>query len=468
LNDPSLSVRKKAIVALGKLGMVDEAMACLTSQLRSDDPRIHVSALETVGEIAPFLNSSFDRKPILDSLDDSSPALRRAAVSAIERLKDESISRTLIHCLTDSDASVRKAAAESLRRRNPESRAAVLELFQAGHSSMDAALDALAPGNPESLFPLRDYARRETVRARRLRNQSASLPSAQRATEFLRSYLGMQASICEGRLIKTVGLFGDAHTMELVRKSMNGKNIENRAAALEALDTIGDRQLAKGVVALLEEEPARSDPSDVVAMLLKSNDPWLRVLALRSTSELGLREFIPLLHQLKSGEEPLLREAALGALTDFGEEKSMDTLKTVSILERILLLREIPIFADLSPEDLKYVAEIAHEEWYPQNTDIFHQGDDGRMMFVIVDGTVQVIRTTDGKDQVLAERGSGDFVGEMAIIESAPRSATLHAQSEVRVLAIDDETFKGILHERPDVSFAVLRSISRRLREKVV
>jgi CRP-like cAMP-binding protein len=143
----------------------------------------------------------------------------------------------------------------------------------------------------------------------------------------------------------------------------------------------------------------------------------------------------------------------------------MDTLKTVSILERILLLREIPIFADLSPEDLKLVAETAREEWYPQNTVIFHQGDEGNMMFVIVEGHLHVLRATDGAEQVLAQRGSGDFVGEMAIIESAPRSATLRTQTDVRVLAIDGETFKGILRERPDVSFAVLRSISRRLRE---
>ena len=146
----------------------------------------------------------------------------------------------------------------------------------------------------------------------------------------------------------------------------------------------------------------------------------------------------------------------------------MDTLKTVSILERIMLLREIPIFADLSPEDLKHVAEVAHEEWYPQNTDIVHQGDEGNMMFVIVDGRLQVVQNMDGKDHVLAERGPGDFLGEMAIIESAPRSATLYTQSEVRVLAIDDETFKGILRERPNVSFAVLRSLSRRLRERAV
>jgi hypothetical protein len=262
-----------------------------------------------------------------------------------------------------------------------------------------------------------------------------------------------------------VGLFGDMHTMELVRKSLRGTNVENRAAALEALDTIGDKQLAKSVVALLEEEPARSDPPVVLALLLTDENPWLRTLAIRSTSELGLREFIPLLRQLRSGPDILMREAALGALIQFGEEQSMSTLQTVSILERILLLREIPIFTDLSPEDLKLVAEIAHEEWYPQNTDIFHQGDEGNMMFVIVEGQLRVLRSMNGVEQELAQRGPGEFFGEMAIIESAPRSATLCAQTDVRVLAIDGEMFKGILRERPDVSFAVLRSLSRRLRE---
>jgi CRP-like cAMP-binding protein len=107
----------------------------------------------------------------------------------------------------------------------------------------------------------------------------------------------------------------------------------------------------------------------------------------------------------------------------------MDTLKTVSILERILLLREIPIFAGLSRDDLKLVAEFAREEWYPQNTVIFQQGDEGNMRSVIVEGQVQVLRSTDGTEQVLAQRRSGDFVGEMAIIESTQRSATLRTQS---------------------------------------
>jgi len=86
-------------------------------------------------------------------------------------------------------------------------------------------------------------------------------------------------------------------------------------------------------------------------------------------------------------------------------------------------------------------------------------------MFIIVNGHVQVVRSVNGKDQMLAQRGPGEIVGEMAIIESAPRSATLLTQGDVRMLTIEGEPFKQILRERPEVSLAVLRSISRRLRE---
>jgi len=466
VNDPSLAVQSKAIAVLAKLGAVKEAVSSLATRLDSEDPQIRISALETVGKIASSLDGSFDTEPIFRALEDPSGMIRRTAVIALGNLKGESVSKMLVLSLNDADESVRKAAAQALRRRGQESRTLVLELFEANHPAIDSALNALAPGNPESLTPLRAYAGRELIRARALRRQFASLPSpCGPAMGMLRDRLRAQASASEGRLIKTVGLFGDMNTMELVRKSMNGTNIENRAAALEALDTIGDKKLAGSIVALLEEEPEPSDPSDVLALLLKSQDPWLRTLAVRSTAELGLREFIPLLHQFKTGPDSLLREAALGALSQFGEEKQMDTLKTVSILERILLLRDVPIFAELSPEDLELVANLAREEWYPENTVIIHQGEEGDVMFVIVEGTLDVVRTVDGTEQVLYQRGPGDFVGEMAVIESAPRLATLRTRSDVRVLALDGETFKGILRERPDVSLAVLRNISRRLRE---
>lgn len=464
-NDPALEVQTKAQIALFKLGETETALSSLIARLKSDDQQIRISALGAFAEILSALKNSVDINPILNALKDSSANVRRAAVMALGKIKDESIIKTLVDSLFDPDPGVRNAAAEVLRNRSGQSRAYVLEIIKSKNGSIDSALDALAPGNPESLFPLREYARRELLHAKTLRSQSASIPALGKISKFLSDCLKMQSGLCEGRLIKTVGLFGDMHTMELVRKSLRGTNMENRAAALEALDTIGDKQLAKSVVSLLEEEPTRSDPSDVIALLLKDEDPWLRTLAIRSTSELGLSEFIPLLHQLKSGSDVFMREAALGALIQFGEEQPMSTLQTVSIFERILLLREIPIFAELSPEDLKLVADIAREEWYPQNTDIFHQGDDGSAMFVIVEGRLQVLVSANGTERELAQRRPGEFVGEMAIIESVPRLATLRAQTDVRLLSIDGDTFKQILQERSDVSFAVLRSLSRRLRE---
>jgi HEAT repeat protein/ATP/ADP translocase len=465
-NDPSLAVQSSAMFTLSKLGAADEAISNLLRRLDSEDSQIRCSALETISKIAPFLNGAFDVQPILRALADSSATVRRTAVTALGSLPNPSICATLLTYLSDADEGVRARAATVLRHRSQESRKLVLELIESDDSVIDSALEALTPGNVEALAPLRAFADHELVRARTLRKQFASLPSPCGPTvALLRERLRAQASLSEGRLIKTVGLFGDMHTMELVRRSMSGANIENRAAAIEALDTIGDKKLARSIVSLLEEEPAPADVSDVIAVLLKSPDPWLRTLGIRSTSELGLREFVPLLRQIKSGPDARLREAALGALSGFGEEKHMDTLKTVSVLERILLLREIPIFAELSAEDLELVANIAREEWHPANTAIFHQGEEGNVMFVIVEGRLQVVRTVHNVDQTLAERGPGDFVGEMAVIESAPRVATLRTQSDVRVLAIDGETFKGILRERPDVSFAVLRNISRRLRE---
>src|SRR5688572_10204113 len=234
-NDPSLAVQTRAIIALAKLGRVEEAVSNLKIRLNTEDSQTRISALETVREIASSLGQPFDSKPVLDSLEDASASIRCAAISALGSIRGDSVSKTLVRYLTDSDEGVRSAAAKALRQRGKESRALVFELFETETSAVDSALDALAPGNPESLAPLRAYANRDVLRARTWRNQSASIPHVGRSTGFLRDLLRRRASLREGRLIKTVGLFGDMHTMELVRKSMSGTNIENRAAALEAL-----------------------------------------------------------------------------------------------------------------------------------------------------------------------------------------------------------------------------------------
>ena len=93
-------------------------------------------------------------------LEDSSAAIRWAAVTALESLNDDSICTTLLKYLNEANEGVRNAATKALRQRSKESRALVLEMFGKDSSVIDSALDELAPGNAESLAPLRATADR--------------------------------------------------------------------------------------------------------------------------------------------------------------------------------------------------------------------------------------------------------------------------------------------------------------------
>ncbi len=143
----------------------------------------------------------------------------------------------------------------------------------------------------------------------------------------------------------------------------------------------------------------------------------------------------------------------------------MRTLKTLSMLDRVLLLREVPIFSGLSPEDLERIAEIAEEQLFLDKALLCREGEPGQTLFVIASGNVDVIKKFGDTETVLATRTNGEFVGEMAILETAPRSATLRARGGVRTLVIDGNAFNAILLDRPQVAVSVLRYMSTRVRE---
>jgi CRP-like cAMP-binding protein len=123
------------------------------------------------------------------------------------------------------------------------------------------------------------------------------------------------------------------------------------------------------------------------------------------------------------------------------------------------------MFSKLSPEDLEQIAEIAQEQFFARGTMICREGDPGSTLFIIVSGSVDVIMAVGKKENIIASRGPGEFVGEMAILESMPRSATLRANGEVRVLVIEGGSFTSILLDRPEVSISALRYMSSRVRQ---
>lgn len=135
---------------------------------------------------------------------------------------------------------------------------------------------------------------------------------------------------------------------------------------------------------------------------------------------------------------------------------SSDTVET---------LRAIPLFSRVSETDLEQVASHLIERRYPRNTTIVEEGLPGDYMYIIREGRVKVTKLSeDGREKILDFLEAGKFVGEMALLERAPRSASVKTLSAVRVLALSRNDFMGLIRKSPDLAMAVIQELSRRLR----
>jgi CRP/FNR family transcriptional regulator, cyclic AMP receptor protein len=141
------------------------------------------------------------------------------------------------------------------------------------------------------------------------------------------------------------------------------------------------------------------------------------------------------------------------------------TLDTLPLMQRVLFLRKVALFAELPPPDLKPIAVVAEEHAFSDGETIAEQGDPGDAMHIIVSGEVSIVVVSEGQERTIAVRSSGDVIGEMAVITSRPRMAGLVATGPVRVLSIGRPQLESILRERPETSLGVIRVLCQRLAE---
>ena len=128
---------------------------------------------------------------------------------------------------------------------------------------------------------------------------------------------------------------------------------------------------------------------------------------------------------------------------------------------RVELIGGCPLFHGLDAAGLAAVAAAAIEVEFPAERVIARQGEIGTGFFVVVDGTVRVIR--DGA--VVARLGPGEFFGELSVLDGGPRVAQVVADGPTRCLALASWDFERVLREEPGVALSVLRVVAGRLGE---
>jgi len=129
------------------------------------------------------------------------------------------------------------------------------------------------------------------------------------------------------------------------------------------------------------------------------------------------------------------------------------------------LLAKVELFSELDVDELNRVATLAQVRDVPKDTVIFHAGDPADAVFVVATGKIKVVTTsTDGKEFILSVLGAGQVFGEMALLESAPRSASVITLTAVEILGIKRDDFHHLLNTAPSISRKLLAILSRRLR----
>lgn len=124
------------------------------------------------------------------------------------------------------------------------------------------------------------------------------------------------------------------------------------------------------------------------------------------------------------------------------------------------VLGKVSIFANCTPEEVVAISEVAQESGFQAGQIIVAQGTPGQVFYLILSGRVEIIR--DG--QSLGAFGPGDFFGEMSLLDSAPRSATIKALETMNCLMLSSWDFKALLERYPSIAVKLLEVLSRRLR----
>lgn len=120
-------------------------------------------------------------------------------------------------------------------------------------------------------------------------------------------------------------------------------------------------------------------------------------------------------------------------------------------------LKPLPLFKDLTADELAAIVPLFFEKPYLQNSTLFVEGMTGEILYIIKKGSVNITKKgPGGQEIVLATLKQGEFLGEMSLIDNRPRTATAKVAEESQLLVMTKKAFNTLLEKHPDIALKIL------------
>ncbi len=404
--------------------------ARMRALLGDADADVRLATVEQLGAAPPDVAAELAGRLLADP----DPRVEAAALDRIAASAPEHSLAPVVARLDAPDPTVRLAAGRALGSIGASAVPYVLDALQ-DPDTVAVGIEAARRMEPNGQADtVRSFVRTAADRARGDRRLIASTPTEPELEALLRTAILDRARLrARSALWAASMVAADRAAFTAAIEPLDGMGAV-RASALETVEAADATKSVGPLLALWEPIAPTTDDESWLITALEDEDDLVRRCA----------------EVIRSRRE--------------GDPMTLSTT-TVSVVERVLILRGIPLFSDLSAGDLERLAMIAEEQGYDDGEAIAHEGELGDAMHIVTEGVIRVVTGSDGDERLLARRTTGEVVGEMSIITSNPRIASLIAEGPVRTIRIGHREFESMVRERPDLALGVMRVLALRLAE---
>ena len=472
-------------------------------------PNVRLKVAELLGELAAQAPKA-EPQLVLDTLRallcDGEKDVRVAAVNSLGQLNNTQASRALLLATRDASFEVRRQACAAMR--------------VVPRRDLEQALNGDEPHTVECAAYV--LARAQHVRAKRravehcealarevyalqadcllLREQDTPGARVMQAT------LQERASHLVDRIFWLVSALSEESTSEAIQRSLRGEDAVARANAAETLEVITTPRLAQLIGPLLEgadvstlahiaqEKLGRPIPTvwqvcepfrRVSAFESVENNEWIAAISLYTLMEAlkskessdaaddevtSRDQVVEMLRVTAETASPLLRETARLALARLdARARRARAEETMTVLEEVIFLKQVPFFQEMSTSDLRVLAGISEEATYEAGQQIIAQGKRGDALYVIVSGRVAIQRrkraATEATLTDLATLGPRNYFAEMSLFDDEPHSADAIALTNTHVILVRRAPLMALIKRQPDLAISLFKVLSQRLRQ---